>query len=192
MKETIKNSGPLRRIGGLMSWLTAQKKRTAIAACMVLVMAFMWVKVLTPNVPDSAAAAVVDDAVGRSESQLKITYVELPVVEGRNDTLVRDFFTVGKGFLQAGAVVDVIAGGGSEKVIRRIAEKLKLEAIVFGENPQAFINDELVSEGDKLLVREETTEYELTVVKIEQSTVFMRCGEAKITLKLAPEIEGTD
>lgn len=192
MKETIKNSGPLRRIGGLMSWLTAQKKRTAIAACMVLVMAFMWVKVLTPNVPDSAAAAVVDDAVGRSESQLKITYVELPVVEGRNDTLVRDFFTVGKGFLQTGAVVDVIAGGGSEKVIRRIAEKLKLEAIVFGENPQAFINDELVSEGDKLLVREETTEYELTVVKIEQSTVFMRCGEAKITLKLAPEIEGTD
>ncbi len=190
MKETIKNRW--QEVAPLMGRLTAQKKRTSIAVCLVLAMAFMWVKVLTPNVPDSAAAAVVDDAAGQPESQLKITYVELPVVEGRNDTLVRDFFTVGKGFLRGGAVVDVVAGGGSEKVTRRIAEKLKLEAIVFGENPQAFINDELVSEGDKLLVREEATEYEFTVVKIGQNTVFMRCGDAEIALRLAPAIEGID
>ncbi len=190
MKENIKNRW--QGVAPLMDRLTAQKKKTGITVCLVLVMAFMWVKVLTTNAPDSATAAVVDDAAGQSESQLKITYVELPVVEGRNDTLVRDFFTVGKGFLRAGAVVDVVADGGSEKMTRRIAEKLKLEAIEFGENPQAFINDELVSEGDKLSVREEATEYEFTVVKIEQSTVFMRCGEAEITLKLAPAIEGTD
>jgi hypothetical protein len=190
MKETIKNKW--QSVRGLVSRLTTQKKKTSIAVSLVLVVVFMWVKVLTPSAPDSAAAAVADDAVGQSESQLKITYVELPVVEGRNDTLVRDFFTVGKGFLQAGAMVDVVAGGGSEKVTKRIAEKLRLEAIVFGENPQAFINDELVSEGDKLLVKEETAEYEFTVVKIGQSTVFMRCGEAEITLKLAPAIEGID
>ncbi len=192
MKETIENSGPRQWIGRLMGQLAAQKKKTTMAVCLILVMAFMWVKVLTPNVPNSAAAAAVDDAAGLSESPLKLTYVELPVVEGRNDTLTRDFFTVGKEFLRGGAVVDIVAGGGNEELTRRIVEKLKLEAIAFGENPQAFINDEMVSEGDKLSVKEGANEYEFTVVKIGQSTVFMRCGEAEITLKLAPAIEGAD
>jgi hypothetical protein len=192
MKEAIENSGPPPRIGGLVDRLAAQKKKTAIAACLVLVMVFMWIKVLTPSAPDSATAAVVGGAVGQPESQLRVTYVELPVVKGRNDTLARDFFALGRGFLRAGTAVDVVVGGASEELTRRIVEKLKLEAIVFGENPQAFINDELVSEGDKLLVKEGATEYEFVVVKIGQSTVFIRCGEAEITLRLAPPIEGTN
>jgi hypothetical protein len=198
MKEAIENSGPLRSAAGgagFMGRLTAQKKKTTTAACLVLVMVFMWVKVLTPSAPDSATAAVVGDAMGQSGSQLRITYVELPIVKGRNDTLAGDFFVVGKGFLRPGgrhSGVDVVVGGASEELTGRIVEKLKLEAIVFGENPQAFINDELVSEGDKLLVKDGATEYELVVVKIEQSIVFIRCGEAEITLRLASLIEGTD
>jgi hypothetical protein len=198
MKEAVENSGSPRSAAGgvgFMSRLIAQKKKTTMAACLVLVMVFMWVKVLTPSAPDSATAAVVGDAVGQSESQLRITYVELPVVKGRNDTLVRDFFAVGKGFLRAGVRrggVNVVVDGASEELTRRIVEKLELEAIVFGENPQAFINDELLSEGDKLLVKEGATEYEFVVVKIGQSIVFIRCGEAEITLRLAPPIEGTD
>ncbi len=198
MKEAVENSGsqwPAAGGVGFMGRLIAQKKKTTMAACLVLVMVFMWVKVLTPSAPDSATAVVVGDAVGQSESQLRITYVELPVVKGRNDTLVRDFFAVGKGFLRAGVRrggVDGVVDGASEELTRRIVEKLELEAIVFGENLQAFINDELVSEGDKLLVKEGATEYELVVVKIGQSIVFIRCGEAEITLRLASPIEGTD
>lgn len=190
MKETIKNRW--QGVGGLMGRLTAQKRKATMAVCLVLVMVFMWVKVLTPSAPDSATAVVVGDAAGQSEAKLGITYVELPVVKGRNDTLTRDFFAPGKGFLQTDAVVDVVAGEATEELTRRIVEKLKLEAIVFGENPQAFINDELVSEGDKLLVKAGATEYEFVVVKIGQSTVFIRCGETEIALKLAPTIEGTD
>lgn len=190
MKETIQNKW--QGVKGLMGRLTAQKKKTAVAVCLVLVMVFMWVRVLTPNVPDSAAAAVVDGAVGRSEPQLKMTYVELPVVKGRNDMLARDFFTVGKGFLRGGGGLDIVLGGGSEEMSRRIAKKLRLEAIVSGKNPQAFINDKLVSVGDKLVVKEGATEYEFVVVKIGQSAVSVRCGEAEVTLKLAPAIEGVD
>jgi hypothetical protein len=190
MKENIKSRW--QNVGGLMDWLTTQKKKTAVAAGMIFLMVFMWIKVLLPNAPDSAAADVVDDAVQQLQSKSKIIYVPLPVVKGRNDTLARDFFTVGDGFISGGAVVDVVSGPEGKELTRRIAEKLKLEAIVSGENPQAFINDVLVSQGDKLVVKEADREYEFIVVKIEQDRVFIRCQDAEITLKLAPTIEGAD
>ena len=190
MKETIKNSW--QDVGSLMGRLNARKKKTAVAVCMILVMVFMWVKVLLPNAPGSAAADVVDDTVQQSQSKLKIIYVPLPVVAGRNDTLARDFFAIGDGFISGGAVVNVISGSETEELIRRIAEKLKLEVIVSGENPQAFINDVLVSKDDKLVVKEGENEYEFVVVKIGQDTVFIRCQETEIALKLAPATEGTD
>jgi hypothetical protein len=190
MKETIRNRW--QNVGGLMGRLTAQKKKMAVAVCVILVMVFMWVKVLLPNAPKSAAADVVDDTVQQSQSKLKIVYVPLPVVKGRNDTLTRDFFTVGNGFIGGGAGVGVISGPGSKTLTRRIAEKLKLDAIVSGENPQAFINDALVSQGDKLVVRDGEREYEFVVVKIGQGTVFIRCQDMEITLKLASAVEGAD
>jgi hypothetical protein len=66
---------------------------------------------------------------------------------------------------------------------------LKLDAIVLGENPQAFINDVLVSQGDKFVVEEADRKYEFIVVTIRQDTVFMRCQNAEITLKLASAVE---
>jgi hypothetical protein len=135
---------------------------------------------------------VVDGAVQQSQSKLKIVYVPLPVVTGRNNTLTRDFFAIGEGFIGGGAVVNVISGPETEEMIRRIAEKLKLDAIVSGGNPQAFINDVLVSEDDKLVVKEGEKEYEFVVVKIGHDTVFIKCQETEITLKLASATEGTD
>ena len=77
-----------------------------------------------------------------------------------------------------------VSKNGSEGGIRRVAEKLKLEAILLGENPQVFINDKLLSTGDKLFVKDGPNTYECEVVGIEQTKVFVRCGRAKITLKL--------
>ena len=58
-----------------------------------------------------------------------------------------------------------------------------------GESPQAFINDVLLSVGDKLPVRDGDNTYECEVIRIEENKVFIRCGQTEIQLKLAETIE---
>jgi hypothetical protein len=205
MKQNLKNGGsggndstgsPSRaksrdRIFGR---LAAEKKKTAIAVCLITVMFFMWVKVLGRKGPQSASAAVVAQEVneGQVNSELKISFMELPKVEGRNDVLTRDFFAVSswRDFMRGGEgksggeEVSVVSRNGGEETARRVAEKLKLEAIVLGENPRAFINDKLLSVGDKLFVKDGTNTCECEVAKIEENMVFIRCGEAEVTLRL--------
>ncbi len=194
MKQDLKNGGS----GGnrLFSRLAAEKKKTVIAVCLITVMFFMWVRVLGRKGPQSANAAVMTQGVtkGQTNPELKISFMELPKVEGRNDVLTRDFFAVGswRDFVEGGEgksggieEVSVVSRDGREETVRRVAEKLKLEAIVLGENPQAFINDKLLLVGDKLFIRDGTDTYECEVAKIEENTVFIRCGETEVTLRLA-------
>jgi hypothetical protein len=193
MKQNLKNGGS----GGnrIFGRLAAEKKKTAIAVCLITAMFFMWVKVLGRKGPQSANAAIVAQEVtdGQTKPELKISFMELPKVEGRNDVLTRDFFAVGnwRDFMRGGEgksggieEVSVVSRNGGEETVRRVAEKLKLEAIVLGENPRAFINDKLLSVGDKLFVRDGTNTYECEVAKIEENMVFIRCGEAEVTLRL--------
>jgi hypothetical protein len=60
-----------------------------------------------------------------------------------------------------------------------------------GENPQAFINNKVLSVGDKLLVTDGVSAYECEVVGIEEDTVFVKFGEAEIQLRLAQGAETT-
>ena len=80
--------------------------------------------------------------------------------------------------------VSAVSKNGSEETARWIAKKLKLEAIVLGENPRAFINDKLLSVGDKLFIRDGINTCECEVAKIEENMVFIRCGETEVTLRL--------
>jgi hypothetical protein len=180
-----------------MSQFAAQKKKTVMALCLIALMVFMWVKMLGGKTPQSAGAAQMAQGanlVGSgSNSELKISFVELPKVKGRNDVLARDFFAAGgwRDFVGDGEV-GVVSRDGSEEVSTRVAEKLKLEAIGLGENPQAFINGKLLAVGDKLLVRDGVNMRECEVVGIGESTVVIRCGEAEIKLKLARAGKTTD
>jgi len=193
MEQKLRNSA-----GGanaVFNRLAAEKKKTVAAACLIAVMVFMWVRMLAPKTPRGAEAALTAQEVvkGESNSELKISFTELPKVRGRNDVLTRDFFasdgwrnfrsTEGEN-LSGIEGVNVVSGNGSEGVVRRIAEKLKLQAIMLGGNPQAFINDKLLSVGDKLLVTDGGDSFECEVAGIEEKMVFIRCGEAEITLKL--------
>jgi hypothetical protein len=194
MKQNLKNSGS----GGnrLFGRFAAEKKKTVIAVCLITAMVFMWVRVLGRKGPQSANAAVVAQEVteGQMNSKLKISFMELPKVEGRNDVLTRDFFAVGswRDFMRGGegkliddgrGMMDD-RGDGGEETARRVAEKLKLEAIVLGKNPLAIINDKRLSVGDKLFVRDGTNTYECEVAEIEEDMVFIRCGETEVTLRL--------
>ncbi|MHC4175142.1 MAG: hypothetical protein ACYS9C_03225 [Planctomycetota bacterium] len=200
MRKNLKSSnGPNR----FFSQLAAEKKKSVTALCLVAVMAFMWVRVLFRRTPQAAAAASMTEEMnveGKSNPELKISFIELPEVAGRNDVITRDFFAsdgwqdfVGREVenLVGTEEVNIVSKGGNEEGIRRVAEQLKLEAIVLSNNPQAFINDKLLSVGDKLPVGEEVDSYECEVVEIKRDTVVVRCGEAEIMLKLtqAPIID---
>lgn len=206
MKQNLRNSGsggnsstgsPSRAEsrGRLFGRLTAEKKKTVVAVCLITVMVLMWVRVLGRKGPQRADAAVMAQEVsdGQTKPELKISFIELPKVEGRNDVLTRDFFAVGnwRDFMKGGEEnsggieeISVVSRNGSEETVRQVAEKLKLEAIVLGENPRAFINDKLLSAGDKLSIGNGINTYECEVVEIKENTVLIRCGETEVTLRL--------
>jgi hypothetical protein len=189
----MRNEGS--RAGRLLGHLAADKKKTIIALCLIGVMVFMWAKVLGKEAPRSAEAKerAGQTASEGSSSQVKISFIELPKVEGRNNVLTRDFFaaegwqefTKGQVINSDGTkTVNIVSRGGSEEVAKRVAGRLKLEAIGLSKNPEVFINDKLLTVGDKLLVKDGGETYECEVVRIEQNMVSIRCGEAEIKLKL--------
>ncbi len=200
MKQNVKNRG--NGANRLVGRLAAEKKKTVTALCLIALMVFMWARVLSRETPEAAAAAlrredVATDILG-ADLELNIFFIELPKVAGRNDVLTRDFFAADgwRNFIRneknpGNKEVNVFSKDGNEEIVRRVAEKLKLEAIAIGSygNPQAFINGKLLSVGDKLLVRNGGNKYECEVVGIEENVVVIKCLEAEITLKLTKVIE---
>lgn len=199
MKQEMSNNG-----GGtnkIMSRLAAEKKKTVMALCLIAVMVFMWSRVIGKKTPQAAIAVTAQNMntnVSGANSELKISFIELPKVAGRNDVLSRDFFDAGgwgnfrgqEGENFGGVKeVSVDFRGGSSEVAKKAAEKLKLEAIIGGNNPRAFINDKLMSTGDKLTISDGAKTYEYQIVGIEVNKVIVRCGEAEITLNLSQTIE---
>jgi hypothetical protein len=93
MKRNITNAGG--SANRLVSRLAAEKKKTVLALCLIALMAFMWVRVLgrkTPAAADAASVAQRRGATAQTDSQIKISFIELPKVTGRNDIMTRDFF----------------------------------------------------------------------------------------------------
>ncbi len=194
MRQNARNIGNVAN--RLFNHFAVQKKKTVLALCLITLMAFMWIKVLTRAAPQAAEAGLLAeqmDVETQSEPELKISFIQLPQVAGRNDVITRDYFASdgwqdfgdGQGRKPVGAEeVNIVSKNGDQEVIRKIAEKLKLEAIVSSENPLTFINDKVLRVGDKLLVGDGIDKYECEVVEIKENTVVMKCREARITLKL--------
>jgi hypothetical protein len=183
----------------LIGHLAAEKKKVVMAVCLVVLMAFMWVRVFFRKTTTAEANATVTQTNqdGGSKPAMKISYIELPKIAGRNDVITRDFFASnnwrnfnGKGKnIVSIEEVNVVPGDGREEVIRKVVENIKLEAIVVGDNAKAFINNKVHSVGDKLLIKDGVNEYECEVVAIEENAVVIRCSEAEVKLKLRREIE---
>ena len=184
---------------GMFRPLAAEKKKAVAALCLIIVMVIMWIKVLTNNGPETVDAAIkaehsiVEDT---SAQESNVSFIELPQVPGRNDVITRDFFASDdwrnfKGQKKRNMAVieevNIVSKDGNEEVIRRVAEKLKLEAIVVLSNkPRAFINNKVISMGDKVLIHDGTETYECEVIEIkeDENVVVIKCGEAEVTLKL--------
>ncbi len=194
MRQNARNSGNIAN--RLFNQLAVQKKKTVLALCLITLMSFMWIRVLIRKAPQAANAGLLAgqmDVETQSEPELKISFIELPQAAGRNDVITRDFFDSdgwqgfvdGQGRKSVGVEeVDIISKDGDKEVIRKVADRLKLEAIVSGENPLTFINDKVLRVGGKLLIDDGVDKYECEVVEIKENTVVMRCRESRITLKL--------
>jgi len=204
MRRNAKNSSN----GGasaILSPLLADKRKVVLAACLIGVMAFMWVRVLRKDGPAAAGANSLLPQVG-SENQAappsKVSFVELPKVAGRHDVIARDFFASGDWWKSVKGIqgqdslgtdqVKLVSSRGDQEVIDLLAAKLKLGAVVRDRKLQAFINGKLLSVGDKLLVREGVRTLECEVVQIEENQVAIRCGQAEVTLKLKQIVEVND
>ncbi len=194
-QNTANNSTGAKKV---LERLAEEKKKSVTALCLIAVMAFMWIRVLTKKTPQGAEAAPETQqsiADNPQNEKYRVSFVELPKVAGRNDVIARDFFASngwrhfvdGQGQKPNGIEeVSVVSTNGNEEVIKRIAKKLKLEAIMTRPNPIAFVYGEVRHIGDVVLVKDGTDTYECEVVKIEHNTVVIKCGESEITLKLKP------
>ena len=190
----------------LFNHLATEKKKTIMALCLLGLMGIMWARLLGRKTPQTAGAITAQNQSNATMTALRpemeVSFVDLPKIAGRNDVLTRDIFNAGgwKDFVRdiEGAklvgVDDPNMGlqDGTEEVIKRVAEKLRLETILFGENRQAYVNGKLLSVGDKVPVKSGAETYECEVTGIGEKAVFLRCGEAKITLRLAPEAKEAD
>jgi len=201
MKEHTKSNK--NGINGILGQLAAERKKVGIAVCLIAIMGVMWVRVLAKKGPQSAQAVSMieqTDVEKQVREAMKITYVDLPIVPGRDDVISRDFFASAdwENFKPDGQEdytfdieeVNVAPMDDSKEVAAVVRRCLKLEAIGIGQNPQALINDRLVSVGEKLAVTDGAKMYECEVVEIRESSVLIRCRDAEIVLKLVETAEG--
>lgn len=202
MKENENNDESA--ISRVLGHLAAEKKKTGIAVCLIAVMAVMWGKVLMKKGPQTAAAGSAmqqTDVEKQLDEAMKITYVELPEVAGRDDLISRDFFSshgwedfksddqeeVAGGIENEGGIYPI---DDIKEVAAVVAEHVRLQAIVMGQKPQAFINGRLISQGGKLVVKDGDEMYECEVLEIRENSVSVRCREINVELKLIETAEG--
>jgi hypothetical protein len=186
------NSSPANAV---LKQLAADKKKTVMALCLIGVMIFMWAKVFLQDKPKSAKGATdinkMLEQVEKSSPQLsaKISFVKLPIVEGRNEVLRRDFFDANnwRAFGEkrnSSGEVNFSSGQGDEEILKILSKRLKLEAIELGEKPLAFINNKLYGVGETFYISDGENKHECKVILINADAVFIKCGSTEITLKL--------
>jgi hypothetical protein len=180
MKTNIDNTD--NGLNRLLNQLAAQKKKGVVAAALIVLMVFMWVRLLTDKSPNNVHAAVTGDSLNEQVQKLKVRFIELPFVQGRHDVLARDFFRMGNQFFGR-ADVSIVSTDSAVDGVREVAQGLRLDAISTGTQPEAFINDRLVKVGDTVLVEGSKT-YECEIVSIRENSVLVKYGDAEIELKL--------
>jgi hypothetical protein len=185
--------------GRVLNHLVFDGKKTVAALALMGVMAVMWVRVLTGHKPGAAAARpTARPETAASETPPRVRFVELPRQPGRHDTIERDFFAVQDraSFQLHGAhptgtepEVRVTAVDHAQEVIHRVAQRMKLGAVLWSEDrredPQAFINDRLLRIGDRFTLKDGTDSVEFEVLRIYDNSVLVGSDGVQLTLKIA-------
>jgi hypothetical protein len=181
--------------GQILDRLRLGGKKTATAGVLILIMLFMWARVVIGHRPAAAEATPqprqTESAPRKGPAPVKV--VELPKIPGRHDTIVRDFFSMkdrtdfrrNPAGGNTGTDTEVPVTKDNREVIQRVAQTMKLEAVLWSERPRAFINDQLLSVGNKLTVKDGAEVYEFEVLQIYVDSVLVGCDGMQLTLALA-------
>ena len=192
MKSAIRKKGrsSKRRLGRAR----AGKKKIVVALCLIAIMVLMWVRVLLKNKPAGADAAPPAQSSGDTQAPArkpKVSFIDLPIIPGRNDRITRDFFDSQRWKYFGKSQEDLnpsgsgqVAATSEDPMIARLAQTLKLGAIVFGERRQVMVNGELISEADTFTIKDGSQHYECEVVRILEGAVEIRCGDSTVKLQL--------
>ena len=188
MREKAVNNSGSGVPHGLLAMLALQKKKSITAACLLIIMSLLWVRIFASKSPREASAgegqiipnensALTVENIQKDET---INLIELPKIEGRNDRLSRDFFTVKGGLLS-----QFNAGGNiNERIIKKIESRLVLDLIITGADPQAFINNKLYEIGDRIDISDGNQTYNCMIENIHQTEVLIDYSGVKIKLVL--------
>jgi hypothetical protein len=197
MQQNPGNSGSFGN--RLASYVAVERKKAIVAACLILIMGFMWIKLLTgKGQPTAAVADTADTTVAQVEARpaaSNVTYTTLPLVAGRNDTLMNDFFSPGDWtafFSSTGGQQSYSTTGSGQQsgnelrsqTIRQIAEGLKLQIMEIGTEPQAFLSVTLVKEGSTLTIVAGETSFNFKVLSISRKMVTVTCENMTFEVKL--------
>lgn len=189
------------RAAGRVTELLLDGKKTVLAGGLILVMAFMWIRVLFGHKPAPAAAAPEQKpaATTAREGHPKVRMLEVPKVAGRNDAILRDCFNIQNWtqFRQSAAVqsagtdteVPVVPPNRDQEVMQQVAQTLKLEAVSRQDGSQAFVNDQWLKVGDRFTVEHGTDFLEFEVLRISEDAVLVECRSIQLTLKLAQYVD---
>jgi hypothetical protein len=192
IRQKAKHAGPNLALGQL----TPEKKKAAIAVLLISIMALMWVRVLLKKNQSLANAAIPASQAAITEEikpKIKVTYIDLPCIKGRNDMLSRDVFSgsvwEGLGAEANGAKQFKVSHKKNDNerlndTIETIGKELKLDAIFSGKNPQASVGGMLVSPQGKLTVKYEGDQYEFKVVAISDNEVVLECKGVQVKLSM--------
>ena len=200
--ESNFNSAP-----NLIVHAPVQKKKIIIAVGLMTVMVFMWIRVFMPEKTTSVhgATATTPDSnyeQNNNTAKIKLSYVELPILSGRNDTITRDVFS-SEGWSPFGDASSVDDDNSNTNVdiesqnknspekhkanLRQIAEKIKLDAILTTDNKQqasALIEDKLVTVGSEVPIEYNSFKYIFTVTEINKTSVILNWENFNITVKM--------
>jgi hypothetical protein len=174
-----------------------------LAVVLIGVMGFLWIRVFLRQAKPAAASAksttskASQAAAGKSVPPVRLSYVPLAVVPGRQDRLARDVFSVPDSAVfpwqqkpvpqaeQPNAVTSI--DDSWDKQIRPLVEKIVVDAI--GTDPkgtaQAFIQDRFLSVGDVLPLKQGQQQYELKITQIHSNAVVLEWQDHAVTLKMS-------
>jgi len=185
--------------------LRSLSPKTAAAICLMALMGVLWLRVLTrgrsgPSAAEAASAAEVSVAA-QPAAPLRIVPVTLPVVQGRNDVLTRDFFSSANwpGFLQSDKKPQADLSEQQQLEKQRqdfdaMAKTINLDAIIqaSGDQPaRVCVEGKVLSQGQTLTIKRPSENYELTVSEIGEYQVVLTWNQWSVILKMA-QVERAD
>jgi len=196
------NTANINNASGFTGHLPVKKSKVIMAACLITIMAFMWIKVFLnrkaekneANAAIANASAQIQAAQQQKKPEVRISHVPLPVVLGRNDVLTHDIFTAQRwkafpaGTGSERATPEAIARQNAD-YINTIAETITLDAVIAGQNPEAFIGNNLVFVGSKLPVNYNDQMYEFTVTEIHETKVVLTWNDFTVDVEMSQSNE---